>query len=628
MRRPRPVAAVLVASMLLLLAGCGGEEDRPGALERDGDAIPRLPPVPYDVVFPPDLPPELADLLPEVSQAERDRATPPDSRLGVRQRAERDIERLQQALRAQGYFDATVGFELKDPSEAPAPGVLERLSEVATGEPQVAIAFDIRPGPRYRFGTLSVALTDNPDGFAAPTPRGLGLVSGEPALTQAVIDAETTLLRQAREAGFALAELGPREAIVDHQTRLMDVTLRLAPGARARFGEVTFTGHDGIEFSFLRGRVPFEAGQRYDPRLLDEAQSELFDTDLFSTILIRPAEQLTSDQELDLTFDLRQRPARSLGFSLGYQTDLGPNARLFWEHRNFLGAGERFRAAADVSAVLQSATVTLTKPDFLRPKQSLVSEVTAKREDQEAYEALSIGAGTALEREFTEDLTGSLGVALRYAEIEDQTQPKENFALLSLPGGLDWDFSNDPLNPTTGGRFLFTATPFVDLLDTSRQFFKTRLTHTRYLKVRESPELVLALRGSVGSILGEDRDEIPADERFYAGGGGSIRGIAYQTAGPLDDNDDPRGGRSVAEGSVELRLRLRNDLGAVLFVDGGTVFDSTLPTGGEEVLFGVGPGLRYFTPIGPVRVDVGFPVNARSGVDDSFQLYISIGQAF
>lgn len=611
---------------LLLLAGCWRAEEERSGLDRD-DGLPQLPPIPYEVSFPENLPPELASLLPEVSRAERDRATPPDSRLGIRQRAEEDLQLLQQALRAEGYFDGRVSFELKDAAEVPAEGLVAEV-ERAVDRPQIVVAYTIEPGPRYRFAQAVIQLDENPDGYRPPTPAELGLVAGAPARTQPVIDAESRLLRGTQEAGFPLAAVGERVVVVDHAARTMDVTLRLMAGQRATFGSVAFSGHDGIDQGFLRGRVPFEQGQLYDPRLLDEAQGDLFDTNLFSTIIIRPAEELTFDRQLDTSFELRQRPPRSLGFSLGYQTDLGPNATLFWEHRNLLGAGERFRAETNLSQVLQSISASLDKPDFLRPKQNLVIESSAKHEDQDAYEAFSVGAGTAIQRELTEQLRGSLGVAFRYAEIDDQAQPKENFALLSLPGTLDWDFSNDLLNPTSGGRFLFSAAPFVDLLDTSRQFFKTRLTHTRYLKVAQTPELVLALRGSVGSIFGEDRDEIPADERFYAGGGGSIRGIAFQSAGPLDEDDDPRGGRSVAEGSIELRLRLRNDLGAVLFLDGGTVFDSTLPTGGERVLFGAGPGLRYFTPIGPVRVDVGFPLNPRSGVDDVFQLYLSIGQAF
>ena len=172
------------------------------------------------------------------------------------------------------------------------------------------------------------------------------------------------------------------------------------------------------------------------------------------------------------------------------------------------------------------------------------------------------------------------------------------------------------------------AAPYTDVLGPTLNFAKGRITTTRYLQLAKAPNLVLALRGSVGSLVGAERDEVPADERFYAGGGGSIRGIGYELAGPLDDDDKPLGGRSVVEGSVELRTRFGDNFGAVLFLDGGTVDTSVLPTGGTRVLFGAGPGLRYYTPIGPVRVDLGFPLNPRQGVDDPFQLYFSLGQAF
>jgi translocation and assembly module TamA len=195
-----------------------------------------------------------------------------------------------------------------------------------------------------------------------------------------------------------------------------------------------------------------------------------------------------------------------------------------------------------------------------------------------------------------------------------------------VPGKLDWDFSDDLLNPTRGGRLSLLAAPYVDTLGPDRRFAKARLTHTRYLGLHD--DVILALRGSVGGIGGADLDDIPADERFYAGGGGSVRGIPYQLAGPLDEDDDPTGGRSLLEVGAELRYRATESIGLVLFLDGGTVADSAVPDFSEELRWGAGPGLRYFTPIGPLRVDVGFPLNARQGVDDLFQLYLSIGQAF
>ena len=618
--------AALVAA--LLLASCGDDGGALGPLGEDDAELPAsLPPIPYEVDFAGDLPPELAGLLRQVVDSAAQGAAPPTSRLAIRQRAEADRAKLEQAMRAQGYFDGTVGFQIVDVAEAPPQTAVTEVQRLAT-QPEAVLRFDVVPGPRYRFGTLAVDLADNPDAFTAPTPKDLGIVAGEPALTQAVLDAEQKLLAEARKAGFALAKLGEREAIVDHASREMDVTLRLDPGLKAEFGQVGFTGGEGIDPDFLRARVPIEAGQRYDPTLVTEGQNNLFDTNLFSTIIPRPAEILTDEQRLDLFYDLKQRPPRSIGAELNYETDIGPGLRLFWEHRNIFGAGERFRVEAAAAEPQQSLTASLLKPDFLRPNQNLLTDVVLRRDRLDAYDADSIGAGVSVEREIRKLLKVSLGTAIRYARIEDLREPEQSFALLSFPAKIDWDFANDRFSPTQGGTLVSTLTPFVDLLGTDRNFLKGRLTTTRYLQLSLAPRFVLAARASIGALGGVSRDDVPADERFYAGGGGSIRGIGFELAGPLDDDDKPLGGRSVVEGSVELRTRFENNFGLALFLDAGTVDTSVFPSFEERVLFGAGPSFRYFTPVGPIRFDIGFPLNPRKGVDSAYQLYFSIGQSF
>jgi translocation and assembly module TamA len=131
----------------------------------------------------------------------------------------------------------------------------------------------------------------------------------------------------------------------------------------------------------------------------------------------------------------------------------------------------------------------------------------------------------------------------------------------------------------------------------------------------------------VGALGGASRTDGPANLRFYAGGGGTVRGFAYPTAGELDEETDPIGGRSVFEVSGEVRARVTETIGLVAFVDAGSAFTSRLPDFSEALRVGAGPGVRYISPIGPLRLDVAFPVNPRDS-DDFFQLYVSIGQAF
>ena len=622
-----PAARRAALILLLLLAGCGAgaESDRLGANE-PGEPAP-LPPIPYEVRVAGDLPPELASLLQPVADGAAKGSAPATSRLAIRQRALSAQASLEQALRAQGYFDGMVTFAILDVGEAPAGDMAGEIERLAM-RPEAVLRFDVVPGVRYRFGALTVTLADNPDGYEPPKPKALGLVHGEPAVTQAVLDAEGKLLDDARKAGFALAKIGDREAVVDHASREMDVTLHLDPGQHAVFGQVSFTGADGISTDFLRARVPIEPGRPYDTKRIEEGQSNLYDTDLFSTIVPRPADRLTPDKQLDVAFDLKQRAPRTIGAEINYESDLGPGGRLFWEHRNILGAGERFRIEASGSQDQQALTTTLTKPDFLRPRQSLLTSLALNRDRLEAYDSDSLGASVGVEREVLRRLKMSLGTALRYARIQAQNEPEDSFMLLSFPGKIDWDFSNDRFNPTKGGTLVTTAAPYVNLLDTNLRFLKGRVTTTRYVELVSAPSLVLAGRASVGAMGGASRDDIPADERFYAGGGGSIRGYGFDLAGPLDEDDKPIGGRSVVEGSIELRTRFANNVGVAAFLDAGTVDSTVFPSLQERVLFGAGPSLRYFTPIGPIRFDLGFPLNPRHGVDSPYQIYLSIGQAF
>jgi translocation and assembly module TamA len=225
-------------------------------------------------------------------------------------------------------------------------------------------------------------------------------------------------------------------------------------------------------------------------------------------------------------------------------------------------------------------------------------------------------------------MTLTSGPAFRASRVEQaNTGEEDSFGLVSLPTKFNWDRSDDRLDPTRGGRLWIENEPFVDVFGNDLAFNKSRLEYAHYLKVLETPRVVLAGRSAVGTLFGASRADIPADLRFYAGGGGSVRGFAFQKAGELDDQNDPIGGRSLFEASGEVRVRVTESIGLVAFVDAGAAFTSSLPDFDDELRIGAGPGIRYFSPIGPLRLDVGFPVNPRNS-DDAFQLYISIGQAF
>ncbi len=408
----------------------------------------------------------------------------------------------------------------------------------------------------------------------------------------------------------------------------MDVTLRLTPGPVARYGEITFEGAPNVDPRFLRRSVTIRPDSKYNPDELASDRQSLVNTQLFSTVQVDTAKQLDADGRLPVTFKLVERKPRTIGASVGYETDLGPNTTLFWEHRNLFGAGEKLHAALDLSKVEQSLNATFTKPAFLSRNQSLIGNASLSHEHTDAYDSRTAEAGIGLQRELIKKLIVSGGLAYTFADIKDNTSDNQIYGLVSVPLTLSWDYSNNLLNPTRGGRTDLTTTPYVDTLGSGTKFLKNTVTQTAYIPILKSPQLILALRGSAGSIVGASRGDVPAITRFYAGGGGSIRGIPYQKAGELNNDNDPLGGRSMLEGSSELRLGVTQSLGVVAFVDSGNVYTSTLPDLSDPVEVGTGMGIRYLTPIGPLRFDVGVPVHPRKKVDDPYQLYIGIGQAF
>ena len=200
--------------------------------------------------------------------------------------------------------------------------------------------------------------------------------------------------------------------------------------------------------------------------------------------------------------------------------------------------------------------------------------------------------------------------------------------LVGFPFIARYDGSNDLLNPTEGGRFNASVTPFLGVFDSSFAGFLTIDTSgSAYYDITGTGDYVLAGRGRFGTILTDDLGTVPDTRRLYSGGGGSVRGFQQRFIGPLDAAGEPTGGLSAVELGGEIRATLFDPVGGVIFVEAGSVSESQFPDFEEGVQFAVGTGLRFFSPAGPIRVDVAFPINRRD-VDDRFQLFFSIGQAF
>lgn len=566
--------------------------------------------VDYNVVFQGVTNKTMLENLKAVSKMVALRDKPPLTLGLLRFRAKNDVDRCLTVLKDQGYYAAKVAFEI-DNKEKP-----------------VLVTFHIKPGKVFLFRSVTIEIVSKNPGPKPnlPAPRELGIKKDEPARTQTVINAQVVLVRSLKAEGYPFARIVERKVVVDHRTYDVTVTFRVDPGCLAHFGQTKITGLQSVNKKFVIEKLPWQKGDRYSVELLSKAQKQLTETSLFAMVRVYPAKALDSEGLLPIFIELKERKHRTISVGANYQTDTGPRGKLSWKHRNLLHNGEQLGLTTSVSRIKLSLDGSFQKPTFFRNDQTLVINAQFAYENADAYTSRNTTARVLVERKFHPKMLFGLGPAFRASRV-DALDDKDDFALLSLPVYFDWDSSNNLLDPSRGGRLSLRATPFLDVQRTNLGFVKGLISYSHFYKIREKPFILFAGRTSMGSIVAASRNAIPADLRFYAGGGGSIRGYTYQKVGPLVDND-PIGGRSLIEFSTELRFKLTNTLGFVAFLDGGSVFETSYPDFSETIRWGAGPGIRYHTPIGPLRLDFAVPLNRRSEVDDPFQIYLGIGQAF
>lgn len=599
-------ALLLVAAVAVVSRPVLAQEHEPPEAAEPADA-----PVAYQVKIEGVDDSDIRSLLERSSQLVALANKPPLTQAGLVRRIEGDFERFRAVLRSEGYYDSLINYRIDDQAS-----------------PQV-ITIAVDTGPTYRLRSFDVTFEGETEGTSRepPPPSALGLRFGERARAADVIAAQQRLFGVLAEEAHPLARLGDRQVIVNHDDRSMRVSLRIDPGPVSHFGPVTLLGLDTVNESYIRRLIPWRQGDLYDQRKVDAFRRKLAKTGLFSTIVIDRSEQLDADGQLPMTVQLIEGRQRSIGAGAKYYTSEGPAGEVFWEHRNLFGNSEDLRVTLEVGMIRQQGTVNFTLPDWKRPDQDLLAEVQATRQTTEAFDELGVATSAKVRRPLSETWTGTIGGSLEWSQLKDEKGTNTS-TLVGMPGELYRDATDSLLDPREGMRLRLQATPYFGWFNETASFLSGAITLSGYQPLDSEKRFVLAGRTKVGSIVGESREDIPANKRFYAGGGDSIRGYPFQKVGPLDDSHDPLGGRSVLELNAEFRARVWGNFGLVPFVDGGNVYTQVYPDLSEELRWAAGIGARYVTVIGPVRFDIAFPLNPPRAVDDPFQFYISLGQAF
>lgn len=559
------------------------------------------------------IPDYLRDLLENARELRpdvEDGPPPPATLAQLRRRAQEDERRLQEVLKSEAYYSGRVTTSVRQAQG----GAFE-------------VVYFVSLGTRTMIDRFDITYSDYPGGGDGRPATGaeLGLVPNRAATADRVIDLTQKALNTLHNNGYPEAKLDRRRVVIDISSHQGRVTLYMTAGPRFIFGETRIGNPEGrTDPSYVRSLATMREGAIYDRSEVDRTVEALRGTGLFSGISVTSAE--AEGDVLPQQIELSERAPRTVRLGAKWSSSEGAGVQGSWEHRNLFGQAERLTLGLSIAQIEQSATADFRKPNFLRPDQSLLASAEIVHEENDAYTENRIKAGVSLERRLGRWWTGSLGTTFQVTETED-INGRIAYQLIGIPLLLRYDNTDDVLDPREGLRATLAGTPYFGASDQSATTF-TRLEAAGSTYLGLTDELVLALRGRYGLIAANDTADVPGSTRFYAGGGGSVRGYGYQKAGPLDAKGDPVGGRSVLEASAEARYRFTETIGGVVFIDGGQTFSTLEPSFSDPLLWGAGLGIRYYTPIGPVRLDVATPLNRRKNVDDTFQIYVSLGQAF
>jgi translocation and assembly module TamA len=535
----------------------------------------------------------------------------------IDRRSRADAELLTELLRSRGYYDAAV------------------VPRIETAQEMIEVVLEAEPGRQYTFQSVELPGLEAAGEEAANLRQAFGVQPGEPVIAQDVIDAGTALQLALGEEGFATAEIGEQQIEIDHRSFTASLVLPVQPGPVARFGEISVSGEPPFSPSHIATIARFDPGDPFKRSEINDLRRALIATGLVASVDVRLVPS-ADRQVMNVDVRLQPAPMRTVAGELGYGTGEGVRAEASWQHRNFINPEGALTVRGVAGTQEQLVSAELRRSNFRRRDQVFDILALASNVDRDAYRAKTIQLSALIERQsniiWRKKWTWSYGADLIATDergIFDDPSMKETrtFLIAALPVSLRYDGSNDLLDPTTGFRLGGRLSPEISAHGGKFTYGRVQVDASAYRPVSDS--VVVAGRIRVGTIVGAKASEIAPSRRFYSGGGGSVRGYGYQQLGPRDNFGDPIGGRGLAEFSLEARVRLKafgGNFGIVPFIDGGSLTTDVTPDV-RNWQFGAGIGVRYHSSFGPIRLDVGTPLNPRSG-DARVAVVVSLGQAF
>lgn len=407
------------------------------------------------------------------------------------------------------------------------------------------------------------------------------------------------LIQEAVELGFLDADFSKHQLRVFQVEQRAEIVLQLDTGIRYQFGSTTFLGESGYPERFLRRYLSYQQGDIFSHRKLGQTQLNLLNSDLFQQVNIAPdSAQIVGDQ-MPVTIDLAPSPRHRWRPGVGYGTDTGARVSLRYRDLNLFRKGHELKGDLLLAERKQSLITTYIIPDLQRLDSQTQLRFGLDREESDSYLSREIFSEAEYQRAFASNLLGSVFIRLtqEYSEIGQET----NRSQMLLPGvRLQWRKVDKPVLPKQGfqGSIELKGAQQSFLSDTS--LLQLTAHATSLLPLPRKFSLLLRLQG--GTTWHDDPlRELPASLRFFAGGDRSVRGYGYQSLGPKDDTGQVVGGKHLLVANFELEKRFNQNWGGAFFYDVGNAFDSFAE---YELEQGAGIGVRRYTPIGPIRLDL------------------------
>ena len=561
----------------------------------------------------------------------------PAGAAGLIRRAVADRDRILAALYTEGRYAGTVTIIVagRSPDDATTYDAVNAARR--TGPVPVKVL--VEPGPVFKFGAVHVLDTTGrrplPD---APTPKQMRVVEGEVARATDIAVAERVIVDTLRGSRHPFARIAAKDLVANHATRTLDVTFLVQEGKVATFGTFTVSGTQRLKPDFVEERIDIRPGEPYSPERLAKLRKRLAEYEGIASVRLREADKLDPNGQLPISIEVTEREPRYLGFGANYSATDGSVVNAYWGHRNLFGGGETLRLDAQVSWFRHApdavpdlnpfgyrVAATFLMPGIYTPADDLVAQAAAQREVTNAYvrDAGSFIGG--VRRRFNDQLTMQVSLDLEQSRVQDSSGTHD-FFVAGIPVNAAYDTTDNRLDPSTGVRINATVEPFAYLGNSGAGPLMMKGSASAYRALDEDRRFILAGKTAAGSIVGAGLFDVPPQRRFYVGGGGSLRGFNYQSASPHNAAGNIIGGMSFFTGSAEMRVRITDTIGIVPFFDMGAAFASEWPDF-NGLRYSAGIGLRYYTAIGPVRLDFAVPINRQQG-NSGYGIYVSLGQSF